>query len=99
MIAGRGNGRRFQYGRELFRRGAGFFFGGSVEGLPVSQSYLNYMGTWAYSMKCPIIKNGQEIATLYVEYIYDSLDESLPNGFYNGRVCSILWTRRAKGWC
>ena len=71
-----------------------FSSGGSVEGLPVSQSYLNYMGTWAYSMKCPIIKNGQEIATLYVEYIYDSLDESLPNGFYNGRA--MLYIMDAK---
>lgn len=63
-----------------------FSAGGTVEGLPVSQSYLNYMGTWAYSMKCPVVKDGREIATLYVEYIYDSFDESLPNGFYNGRA-------------
>ena len=63
-----------------------FSAGGTVEGLPVSQSYLNYMGTWAYSMKCPVVKDGREIATLYVEYVYDSFDESLPNGFYNGRA-------------
>ncbi len=63
-----------------------FSAGGTVEGLPVSQSYVNYMGTWAYTMKCPVVKDGQEIAMLYVEYVYDSLDESLPNGFYNGRA-------------
>ena len=37
-------------------------------------------------MKCPIIRDEEEIASLYVEYIYDSLDKSLPNGFYNKRA-------------
>ncbi|MCI8417055.1 MAG: response regulator [Lachnospiraceae bacterium] len=60
-----------------------FSAGGTVEGLAVSQSYLNYMGTWAYSMKCPVVKEGQEIGMLYVEYVYDTLDDSLPDGFYN----------------
>ena len=60
-----------------------FSAGKTVNGLPVSQSYVNYMGTWAYSMKCPVIRDGQEIATLYVEYVYDTLDRSLPAGFYN----------------
>ena len=41
------------------------------------------MGTWAYTMKCPITEDGEEIATLYIEYIYDSLDEALPDKFYN----------------
>lgn len=63
-----------------------FSLGRTVEGLPVSQSYVNYMGTWAYSMKCPVIKDGQEMATLYVEYVYDSFDHSLPAGFYGGRA-------------
>ena len=60
-----------------------FSAGGTVDGLPVSQSYVNYMGTWAYTMKCPVIRDGTEIATLYIEYIYDYLDQSLPDGFYN----------------
>jgi len=60
-----------------------FSAGGMIDGLPVSQSYLNYMGTWAYCIKCPVIRDGQEIATLYVEYIYDTFDRSLPEGFYN----------------
>lgn len=64
-----------------------FSFGGTVDGMPVSQSYLNFMGTWAYSIKCPVVKDGQELGTLYVEYIYDTLDESLPSdGFYNKRA-------------
>ncbi len=60
-----------------------FSAGKVIEGLPVSRSYLNYMGTWAYTMKCPVEKDGQEIALLYVEYVYDALEESLPDGFYN----------------
>ena len=28
-------------------------------------------------------RNGQNIGTLYVEYVYDSIDRSLPDGFYN----------------
>lgn len=63
-----------------------FSAGGRIDGLPVSQSYLNYMGTWAYCIKCPVIKDGQEIATLYVEYIYDTFDKSLPEGFYNKKA-------------
>ena len=61
------------------------FSNGKVVGdLPISKSYLNDMGTWAYTMKCPVVKDGREIASLYIEYIYDSFDEALPKGFYNG---------------
>ncbi|MEY8390280.1 response regulator [Lachnospiraceae bacterium 45-W7] len=60
-----------------------FSAGGTVDELLISQSYVNYMGTWAYTMKCPVIREGEEIASLYVEYTYDYLDKSLPNGFYN----------------
>ena len=74
-----------------------FSAGGTVDGLPISRSYINYMGTWAYSMKCPVEKDGQEIGTLYIEYIYDSLDKSLPNGFYNGKA--MLYIMEANGWC
>ncbi len=71
-----------------------FSNGNTVEGLPISQSYLNYMGTWAYTMKCPVVKNGKDIATLYIEYVYDSFDKSLPNGFYNGKA--MLYIMDAK---
>ena len=60
-----------------------FSAGGTVMGLPISQSYLNYMGTWSYTMKCPVERDGREIGTLYAEYIYDAVDRSLPEGFYN----------------
>ncbi|MCM1118430.1 MAG: ATP-binding protein [bacterium] len=57
------------------------FSGGMIEGLAVSHSYINYMGTWAYSLKCPVTRDERIIGTLYVEYTYDSLDKSLPDGF------------------
>ncbi len=60
-----------------------FSAGKTVFGLPVSQSYLNYMGTWSYTIKCPIQRDGRELGTLYAEYIYDAIDRSLPDGFYN----------------
>ena len=28
-------------------------------------------------------RDGEEIAALYVEYIYDSIDDALPGRFYN----------------
>lgn len=71
-----------------------FSAGGTVEGLPISQSYVNYMGTWAYSMSCPVERDGHELGTLYVEYVYDSLDQSLPDGFYNKRA--MLYIMDAK---
>ncbi|WP_325200170.1 ATP-binding response regulator [Oscillibacter sp.] len=69
---------------DLFTEGGlDFSAGGTVMGLPVSQSYLNYMGTWSYTIKCPVERDGREIGTLYAEYIYDAVDRSLPEGFYN----------------
>lgn len=66
--------------------GLDFSAGGTVAGLPISRSYLNHMGTWAYTMKCPVVRDGAEIATLYIEYIYDALDRSLPEEFYNNQA-------------
>lgn len=61
-----------------------FSAGKTVEDLPVSESYVNSMGTWAYTMKCSVVKEERELGTLYVEYIYDTFDETLPMDFYNG---------------
>ncbi|MCI8430659.1 MAG: response regulator [Lachnospiraceae bacterium] len=58
----------------------------TVEGLLVSQSYLNNMGTWAYTMKCPVVKKNGEAAELYMEYVYDFFDEALPDNFYNSNA-------------
>lgn len=63
-----------------------FSAGGTVEGLPVSRSYINYMGTWAYTMQCPVKQDGRETSELYIEYVYYSLDRSLPDGFYNEKA-------------
>ncbi|GFI21413.1 signal transduction histidine-protein kinase BarA [Lachnospiraceae bacterium] len=73
-------------GEVFSEEGLDFTEGRTVNGLAVSQSYSNYMGTWAYTLKCPVVRENEEIASLYIEYIYDSLDKSLPNGFYNKRA-------------
>ena len=54
-----------------------------MDEIEISNSYLNYMGTWAYTLKCPVIKNNQRIGALYIEYTYDTFDKLLPDGFYN----------------
>ena len=70
-------------GERFTEEGLDFSAGGTVMGLPVSQSYVNYMGTWSYTIKCPVEREGEIIGTLYAEYIYDAIDQSLPDGFYN----------------
>ena len=37
-------------------------------------------------MKCPVVKDDRKIADIYVEYTYDSLNDSLPNGFYDKKA-------------
>ena len=64
-----------------------FSGGGSILDLPVSRSYVNYLGAWAYTIQCPVERDGKVIGTLYGEYIYDAIDASLPNGFYNMQAC------------
>lgn len=56
-------------GEVFSEEGLDFSSGKTVNGLQVSLSYLNSMGTWAYTLKCPVVKDGREIADLYVEYI------------------------------
>ncbi len=81
-------------GETFSEEGLDFSAGKTVEGLPVSGSYINDMGTWAYTIKCPVIKDGREIAWLYAEYIYDAFEEALPDGFYNGNA--MLYIMDAK---
>lgn len=73
-----------------------FSFGKTVNKLPLSQSYLNSMGTWAYTMKCPVTKNGKEIATLYVEYTFDSFEDALPYGFYNNSAMLYIMDTKSQ---
>ncbi|MCM1050199.1 MAG: hybrid sensor histidine kinase/response regulator, partial [Clostridiales bacterium] len=63
-----------------------FSAGKLADNLPLSESYVNSMGTWAYTIKCPVTKDGSEIATLYAEYIYDSFGKVLPGRFYNNEA-------------
>ena len=70
-------------GERFSEEGMRFSVSEMMEGMEISNSYINYMGTWAYTLKCPVIKDGREIASLYIEYTYDTLDELLPDGFYN----------------
>ncbi len=67
-----------------------FSAGGTILGLPVSQSYVNYMGTWAYTIACPITREGAPIGTLYAEYVYDAIEQSLPEGFYDHQAVLYL---------
>ncbi len=71
-----------------------FSSGKTIDGLPISKSYLNNLGTWAYTIKCPVMKKDRETASLYIEYIYDSFDKALPGGFYNGKA--MLYIMDAK---
>lgn len=53
-------------GERFTEEGLDFSAGGTISGMPVSQSYVNHMGTWSYTIKCPVKRDGQEIGTLYV---------------------------------
>lgn len=81
-------------GEVFTEEGMEFFPSRMMEGIEISNSYLNYMGTWAYTLKCPVIKGDEEIGALYVEYTYDSLDKSLPDGFYDKQA--MLYIMDAK---
>lgn len=74
-----------------------FSAGGTIQGMPVSQSYVNYMGTWSYTVKCPVERDGREIGTLYAEYVYDAIDQSLPKeGFYNKQASLYIMDARSQ---
>lgn len=81
-------------GKTFFPETLSFAEGNEVAGLPISTAYINDMGTWAYTMKCPVEKNGEEIAVLYVEFIFDTLAEVLPDRFYNSSA--VLYVMDAK---
>ena len=83
-------------GEEFREDSLDFSAGNQVEGLPISEAYVNGMGTWAYTMKCPVIKEGRETATLYVEYIYDTFDEALPDKFYNSNALLYIMDSKSE---
>ncbi|GFI49758.1 sensory/regulatory protein RpfC [Lachnospiraceae bacterium] len=83
-------------GEEFSEEELDFSGGKTVGDLPVSSSYVNDMGTWAYTMKCPVMKNGTQRAWLYIEYVYDSFDDALPSDFYNGSATLYLMDSYSK---
>ncbi len=70
-------------GEAFSEEGLDFSTGNLVNGLPVSASYVNHMGTWAYTLKCPVVKDGREVAVLYGEFLFDAIERVLPEKFYN----------------
>lgn len=63
-----------------------FSNGKKVGTLPITQSYLNDMGMWAYTMKCPVMRNVREMGTLYIEYTFDSFEQTFPDNLYDGKA-------------
>ena len=64
ILAGRTEGVS-NTGEPFTEEGLDFSAGGTVLGMQVSQSYVNHMGTWSYTIKCPVERDGQPIGTLY----------------------------------
>lgn len=90
ILAGRTEGIS-NNGEAFTEEGLDFSAGSRVSGMPISRSYLNHMGTWAYTIKCPVERDGQTLGTLYVEYIYDTIDRALPaDGFYNKQAALYI---------
>ena len=69
-----------------------FSTGESVKGFSLSASYVNHMGTWAYTMACPVERGGRKVGTLYMEYTFDTVDRALPSSFYAMRATSTSQT-------
>lgn len=83
-------------GEEFSTDSLDFSAGNMVQGIPISQAYVNDMGTWAYTMKCPVIQNGKRTASLYVEYIFDTFDDALPEKFYNSSALLYIMDSKSK---
>ena len=73
-----------------------FSTGRKVGQLSLTQSYLNEMGTWAYTMKCPVIKDDKEMGALYIEYTFDSLEMTFPNNLYDGRAMLYIMDSKSE---
>ncbi|MCI8468881.1 MAG: response regulator [Eggerthellaceae bacterium] len=67
-----------------------FSSGSTIHGNPVSQSFVNDEGTWAYVIASPLVRDGHQIGTLYVEYAYDAIGSALPKNFYNNQAVFYL---------
>lgn len=83
-------------GEVFSEEGLDFSLNKKVNGMAISQSYLNDMGTWAYTVKCPVNRDGEEIGMLYSEYIFDFLEDTLPSKFYNGRAVLYIMDTKSE---
>ncbi len=83
-------------GESFTERDLDFSLKKEVNGMSISQSYLNDLGTWAYTVKCPVIRDGKEMGTLYIEYIFDFFEDTLPNKLYNGRAVLYLMDTKSE---
>ena len=83
-------------GEEFTEDSLDFSAGNLIQGLPVSEAYVNDMGTWAYTMKCPVVKDGRETASFYVEYIFDTFDDALPEKFYNSNALLYIMDSKSE---
>ncbi len=82
---------------EVFSENAlDFSAGKKVGGLSLTHAYLNDMGTWAYTMKCPVVKEDREIASLYIEYIFDSFEMTFPDNLYNGKAMLYIMDSKSE---
>lgn len=77
-------------GEEFSEKDLDFTGQNTISGLPISKSYVNSMGAWAYTLKCPVVRDGEEIGTFYVEYIYETLENILPDKLYNGSASIFI---------
>lgn len=87
-------------GEPFFPEQLDFSAGGAIAGLPVSQSYVNDAGTWAYTIACPIAREGEDVGTLYAEYTPTRPSTGRCRwASTTSRPCSTSWTRPRSASC
>lgn len=84
-------------GEAFTEEGLDFSAGGTVLGMPVSQSYINYMGTWSYTIKCPVERRAGRLGPYMGSMCTTPSTSLFPMGFTTSRPPFTLWTRRASG--
>lgn len=74
------------------------FSGGKVvEGLPVSESYVNHLGAWAYTLKCPVIQEKRKRQLFILNIFMNLLIRRCPTDFTAVWRLFILWTQKVRG--
>lgn len=65
---------------------------GSHQGAPVSQAYVNAEGSWAYTVKCPIERDGVPSPSCTPSTPSTLSTSALPQGSTASGPCSTSWT-------